>query len=75
MHFLWNRAKERQMIAQASINELIEDLGVTLFLNEDLDEITKTYRVYGGYEERPIIDTNYIREWKAALEEEKNAAR
>jgi len=74
MHFLWNRAKERRIIAQASIDDLIEDLDMTLILNKDLAEITKTYKVYGGYEERPIIDPIYISEWKAALEEKRNTA-
>ena len=70
MHFLWNRNQERKMIGETSLKGLIQDLDNTLILNEDIERITKRYRVYGGYEERPIINPKeYIPEWKAALEE------
>ena len=69
MHFLWNRNEERKMIGETRLEGLIQDLDYTLTLNEDIESITKRYRVYGGYEERPVIDPRYIREWKAALEE------
>jgi hypothetical protein len=57
------------MIGETSLQGLIQGLDSTLILNENIQSITKRYRVYSGYEDRPIIDPGYIQEWKAALEE------
>jgi hypothetical protein len=69
MHFLWNRDKERRAIGAAGIDDAIADLQMTLDLNEDLAEITRQYKTNDGYEERPIVDTQYIKNWMDAIKE------
>jgi len=69
MHFLYNRAQERKMIAETSLEGAIENLDWSLTLNNDLAEITKRYKIKDGYEERPIVDPGYIQEWMQALQE------
>lgn len=68
MHFLYNRAQERKMIAETSLEGAIQNLDWSLTLNNDLAEITKRYKTRGGYEERPIVDPSYIQEWMQALQ-------
>lgn len=68
MHFLYNRAQERKMIAETSLEGAIQNLDWSLTLNNDLAEITKRYKTKDGYEERPIVDPGYIQEWMQALQ-------
>jgi hypothetical protein len=67
MHFLYNRRQERRMIAEATLEEAIQSLQWTLDLNNDIADITKRFKVRGGYEERPIVDPRYIQAWTGAL--------
>jgi len=69
VHFLYNRNQERTLIAESPKDLAIENLEWTLLLNDDIDRITKPYRVSSGVEERPIVDPAYIRAWKNALEQ------
>jgi hypothetical protein len=67
IHFLHNRNQERTLIAESPKDLAIENLEWTLVLNEDIDRITRPYRVSSGVEERPIVDPGYIRAWRDAL--------
>jgi hypothetical protein len=69
MHFLYNRLQERRMIATATLEQAIQSLQWTLTLNDDIADITKRFKVRGGYEERPIVDPAYIQSWATALQE------
>lgn len=72
MHFLYNRAKERRMIATSSLQEAIDSLEWSLTLNNDLAEITKRVKVKGSYEDRAIVDPAYLQEWLQALRDATN---
>ena len=67
IHFLYNRNQERAMIAESNLERAVENLEWTLELNEDIEQITKRYRVNSGFEERPIVNPAYIQAWKNAL--------
>jgi hypothetical protein len=69
LHFLWSRNKERAAIGGAGIEDAIAYLQLTLDLNEDLGEITRQYRTSNGYEERPIVNIQYIKNWMDAMKE------
>jgi hypothetical protein len=70
MHFLWNRYQERKLIASSSYSEIIQHLEWIIELNDDLPKITKQYRINNGFINRSIIDLEYIKHWKSALETE-----
>lgn len=68
IHFLWNRRRERELIASSTQAELRLHLDLMLELYDDVSEITKPYKIgKNSYQERPIVDTGYIRRWREAL--------
>jgi len=71
MHFLYNRYQERKLIANHKIEDIIEHLDWVISLYEDITDITKPYKTTYGYQNRSIIDPDYIRIWKSAYEETK----
>jgi hypothetical protein len=75
MHFLYNRFKERQMIAGSNLEEIINHLGWLETLNDDIASITREYKVGDRFEEKAVVNPRYISEWKAALEESKDLAK
>lgn len=68
MHFLYNRHEERKMVANSDLAESLKHLEWIIDLTEDIDKITKQYRIGNEYIEKSIVDTAYIKEWKCALE-------
>ena len=68
MHFLYNRYQERDLISNSNLQNSIEHLEWIIDINEDIDEITKTYRSGRSIGEKSIVDTNYIEDWKTAIE-------
>jgi hypothetical protein len=69
MHFLYNRNQERKMIATSTLSDIVSHLEWIYDLNEDIEKITKNYRVGKEIQSRSIVDLTYIREWKEALED------
>lgn len=69
MHFLYNRAKERELVAQLDRSALVDHLREVHTLNDDISDITKEFKIGpSDYEERPIVDPGYINRWRQAIE-------
>lgn len=67
MHFLWNRFQEKQEVGRSNLTLLRQKLDFTYKLYEDVSSVTRKYKLPWGEEERPIVDTQYIRNWATAL--------
>jgi hypothetical protein len=67
IHFLYSRNLERRMIGESAPAQILEHLDWSINLNQDIEQITKRYRVSGGYTEKPIVDLGYMRRWRDAI--------
>jgi hypothetical protein len=67
IHFLYNRNLERRMVGESTREQIVEHLNWSISLNEDIEQITKRYRVSWGYAEKPIVDLDYMRRWRDAI--------
>lgn len=70
MHFLYNRWEEKLQIAGSTPKELADYLETMYTLYKDeVKQITKTYKMPWGEEERPIADLDNIKNWARALKD------
>ncbi len=68
MHFLYNRYQERSLISSNNLQNSIEHLNWIIDINEDINSITKEYKSGLSTWEKSIVDTEYIQDWKVAIE-------
>ncbi len=67
LHFLYNRQQEKQLIAKMEKADIPKYLEYLSSISTDIGRITKQYKTYNGYIEKPIIEPGYIQKWKNAL--------
>jgi len=67
MHFLFNRDIEKRDVAKKSIRDLLNYLTISEMLYNDIGELKKEVKINEKYQERSIIDPQYLNRWITAI--------
>jgi len=67
LHFLYNRRKEKSTISRLNGKDIIKYLDYIYNLNSDISTITKPYKISDGFQDRPIINPEYVKNWQLAF--------